>query len=364
MSKSNQKQAKFNPRYADITLTSDYGDEWAGEVMYDPGYEFSCDHCGTEMEDAVGGYWKDDVRYCALCAWDLFDQPKPITAYDIWRREMDEFKRQEDERRRVREEREERERQHMREREEEIEEYIAWREESGRIRRERELMEEEDNNCSEEDIHSTRLTCEYTGPEEYDPRYNYDSLVTYEHCEHGDIMPQRIVNTRSYDWDPEYRDESYEWSEDLMPPRTVNTRSYDWDPKPGDEYCGYSEDLMPPPNNVYSWCHVSEENFHKCKICIRENDDDCHICQDCWNAIYPDKESSSMSKIVQCDCCDGFEHHENSCVKDGTVYCNDCFKDLFNLEMPNLEDSRERYSNEEEDVWDELSREIFKVTIV
>jgi hypothetical protein len=360
MSKSNQKQANSY----DITFMSVKGDEWVGELRYDTGYEFSCDHCGKEMEDAVGGYWKDDVRYCALCAWDLFDQPKPITAYDIWRREMDEFKRQEDERRRVREEREERERQHMREREEEIEEYIAWREESGRIRRERELMEEEDNNCSEEDIHSTRLTCEYTGPEEYDPRYNYDSLVTYEHCEHGDIMPQRIVNTRSYDWDPEYRDESYEWSEDLMPPRTVHTRSYDWDPKPGDEYCGYSEDLMPPPpNNVYSWCHVSEEKFHKCKICSHENDDDCDICLDCWNAIYPDKESSSISKIVQCDCCDGFEDRTKSYVEDGTVYCNDCFKDLFNPEMPNLEDSRERYS-EEEDVWDELSREIFKVTIV
>ena len=317
MSKSNQKQAKFNPCYADITLTGIVGDEWAGEVMYDPGYEFSCDHCGREMEDAVGGYWKDDVRYCALCAWDLFDQPKPITAYDIWRRELDEFKRQEDERRRIREEREERERRHMREREEEIEEYIVWREESGRIRREQQLMEEEDNN------YSTRLTCEYTGPEEYDPRYDYDSLV----------MPERIVNTRSYDWDPK----PYEYSEDLMPQRTVNTMSYEW-----------SEDLMPPSHNVYSWSHKSEEKFHKCKICSRENDDDCDICLDCWNAIYPDKESSSISKIVQCDCCDGFEDRTKSYVEDGTVYCNDCFKDLFNPE--------------EEDVWDELAREIFKVT--
>ena len=346
MSKSNQKQAKFN-MYSDyenenITFMSVNGDSWVGELRYDTGYEFSCDHCGKEMEDAVGGYWKDDVRYCALCAWDLFDQPKPITAYDIWRRELDEFKRQEDERRRIREEREERERRHMREREEEIEEYIVWREESGRIRREQQLMEEEDNN------YSTRLTCEYTGPEEYDPRYNYDSLVTYEHCEHGDIMPQRIVNTRSYDWDPRPSDEPYEWGEDLMPPRIVHTRSYDWDPKPGDESYEWSEDLMPPPpNNVYSWCHVSDEKFHKCKICSRENDDDCDICLDCWNAIYPDKESSSISKIVQCDCCDGFEDRTKSYVEDGTVYCSDCFKDLFPLE---------------EDVWDELAREIFKVT--
>ena len=318
MSKSNQKQAKFNMysdyENGDITLTSDNGDKWVGELRYDPGYEFSCDHCGTEMEDAVGGYWKNDIRYCAHCAWDLFDQPKPI----------DELERQEAERRRIREEREERERQHMREREEEIEEYIAWREESGRIRREQELMEEED-------IYSTRLTCEYTEPEEYDPRYDYDSL----------IMPQRIVNTRSYDWDPK----PYEWCDNLIPQRTVYTRSYDWDPKPYE----YSEDLTPPPpKNVYSWSRNSEEKFHKCKICSRENDDDCDICLDCWNAIHPDEETFSISKIVQCDCCDGFEDHKNSCVKDGTVYCNDCFKDLFNPE--------------EEDVWDELAREIFKVT--
>jgi len=116
---------------ADDTLVfrNNVGNEWIGEPIFDPGYEFSCDHCGTEMEDSVTGYWKNDNRYCALCAWDLFDQPEPISAYDIWKQEKDEKMRQEDERRRVREEREEQERQHMREREEEMEEYRAWREE-------------------------------------------------------------------------------------------------------------------------------------------------------------------------------------------------------------------------------------------
>ena len=80
-----------------ITFTSDNGDKWEGELVYDPGYEFSCDYCGTEMEDAVGGYWKDDVRHCAHCAWDLFDQPEPITAYKIWRQEKDERERMEEE---------------------------------------------------------------------------------------------------------------------------------------------------------------------------------------------------------------------------------------------------------------------------
>ena len=112
-----------------IVFRNAAGDEWIGELVYDPGYEFSCENCGTEMEEKVGVYWKDDNRYCATCAWDLFDQPRPITAYDIWKQEKDEKIKQEDERRRLREEREERARQHIREREEEEEEYRAWREE-------------------------------------------------------------------------------------------------------------------------------------------------------------------------------------------------------------------------------------------
>jgi len=112
-----------------IVFRNAAGDEWIGELVFDPGYEFSCENCGTEMEEKVGVYWKNDIRYCALCAWDLFDQLKPISAYDIWKQEKDEKMRQDDERRRIREEREERERQYMIEREEEMEEYLAWREE-------------------------------------------------------------------------------------------------------------------------------------------------------------------------------------------------------------------------------------------
>lgn len=108
----------------DITFTSDSGD---------PG--FSCDHCGTEMEDRVGGYWKDDVRYCCHCACDLFDQPEPISAYQICRQQKEE--------------------------------------------------------CDE---WFTRLTCEYTGPEEHDPRYDYDSLQ--------ENVFRKNIYSRSYDWDP------------------------------------------------------------------------------------------------------------------------------------------------------------------
>jgi hypothetical protein len=227
-----------------ITFTSDNGDKFEGELVYDPGYEFSCDHCGTEMEDSKSGYWKDDVRYCAHCAWDLFDQPEPISAYDIWRKEKDEQARleqerlsvAEDERRRIREEREEQERQYQKEREEEIEEYRVWREsqdverkknaillnnilakqESARLQERERLREEKFDR--EEDIESTRLTCEYTGPEEHDPKYDYDSL-----------LEENVVNTRSYDWDP--KPPSYDY-DSLLDERVVNTRSYDWDPNP------------------------------------------------------------------------------------------------------------------------------------
>lgn len=209
---------------------------WVAEETYGSSYEFSCHHCGGELENATSGYCKNDVSYCHNCAFDLFDQPKPISAYQIWKQEKDQeiatFKREEAERRRIREEREERERRYMREHQEEIEERQALREEQSRerLREYREYREEQkeqeeqehmyehdydvliiepkyDFECcycgiemtetdgysindylycclcacewekQEEDIQSTRLTCEYSGPEEHDPRFNFDDLI-------------------------------------------------------------------------------------------------------------------------------------------------------------------------------------------
>ena len=50
----------------------------------------------------------------------------------------------------------------------------------------------------QEDINNTRLTCKYTGPEEHDPNYDYDSL-----------QAKNTVYSRCYDWDPkpEFDDE-------------------------------------------------------------------------------------------------------------------------------------------------------------
>jgi hypothetical protein len=208
-------------------------DCWVAEDIYGSSYEFSCHHCGGELENATSGYCKNDVSYCHNCAFDLFDQPKPISAYQIWKQKKDQeiatFKREEAERRRIREEREERERRYMREHQEEIEERQALREEQSRerLREYREVQKEQEEQehmyeddfdvliieskydfeccycgiemtetdgysinddlycclCAcelekqEEDIQSTRLTCEYTDPEEHDPRFNFDDLI-------------------------------------------------------------------------------------------------------------------------------------------------------------------------------------------
>ena len=264
-------------------------DYWVAEDLYGSSYEFSCYHCGGELENATSGYCKNDVRYCHNCAWDLFDQPRPISAYQIWKQEKDQeiatFKREEAERRRIREEREERERRYMREHQEEIEERQALREEQERARlQERERLKEEqeeqeeheqmdkenydvliiqpqyDFECcycgiemtetdgysinddiycclcaceleAQEEIKSTRLTCEYTGPEEHDPKYDYDALQENVNVFHEEESwnPKHGFNdeiTRCYDWDPKTgfddeitlsREYSYPVEEDLFP---------------------------------------------------------------------------------------------------------------------------------------------------
>jgi hypothetical protein len=180
-------------------------------------YGICCDVCGYEIEDNVTGYWRDgvtgvwsDVRYCGICVFDFVKQPKRNTAEQIWRRQEEARKEQErlrvpeSERRRLREEREERERQSRREYEEEMEERerehqieeerkrdrkkiaalnnILAKQESARLQererlrdeeKERESMDEEDNDVCD-CVTSTRL---YTGPEEHDPRFDYDSLI-------------------------------------------------------------------------------------------------------------------------------------------------------------------------------------------
>lgn len=304
----------------DITLNTDVID-----------YGICCDECGYEIEDGCTGYWRDnvsgdwiDVRYCGICVRDFVKQPKRVSAEQIWRRQDEARKEQErlrvpeSERRRLREEREERERQSRREYEEEMEEReaerkkkaalnnILARQEVARLQKkeqeqEQECMNEEDCDiyddrfCIEEQ-QSTRLTCEYTGPEEHDPRYDYDSLQSdqdfsrrvieeeerYErsdwiqaHANKFSTPPPTLVSSdgersRCYDWDPKpprINWDDYDWIQAYAnkqrattPPTLVSSdgelsRCYDWDPKPTiEEYEWDSEPII----EEYDWIQANE----------------------------------------------------------------------------------------------------------
>ena len=88
------------------------------------------------------------------------------------------------------------------------------------------LREEEDR------IENTRSTCEYSDPEEQDPRYDYDSLQSEEIDRN---FSRRVIEEEERyrnDWIQAYANKF--WS---PPPTTVSrdgelSRCYDWDPKP------------------------------------------------------------------------------------------------------------------------------------
>jgi hypothetical protein len=120
-----------------VLKNNKFDEEWVEK----PDYEFACNHCECEMEDGMTWRWKGELYYCSDCASILFDQPKPLTAYEIRQKESQERERQEQarleqerlkvpesERRRIREEREERERRYQKEHEEEMEERQRERE--------------------------------------------------------------------------------------------------------------------------------------------------------------------------------------------------------------------------------------------
>jgi len=122
------------------------------------------------------------------------------------------------------------------------------------------LREEEDR------IENTRSTCEYSDPEEPDPRYDYDSLQSEEIDRN---FSRRVIEEEERyrnDWIQAYANKF--WS---PPPTTVSrdgelSRSYDWDPKPEcekwtpcerracceilDREILDDEDLIPPKNDI------------------------------------------------------------------------------------------------------------------
>jgi len=280
-------------------------------------YGICCDECGYEIEPGVTGYWRDnvsgdwiDVRYCCICVRDFIKQPKRVSAEQIWRRQDEARKEQErlrvpeSERRRLREEREERERQSQREYEEEMEEREAEREAERKkkaalnnilarqeVARLQKREQEREQECME---YSTRLTCEYTVPDEPDPRYDYDSLQydqnfsqrvfeeeeRYErsrndwiqaHADKFSTPPPTLVSSdgecsRCYDWDP--KPPSINWddcdwnqahaiklwsSPTLVSSDGECSRCYDWDPKPPIEKYDWE-----PKIEEYDWIQANE----------------------------------------------------------------------------------------------------------
>ena len=225
-----------------------------------------------------------------------------------------------------------------RNRELEIEEYRASRRE--------ERLKEYD---IEEDIKSARLTCEYTGPEERDPEYDYDSLQS------DDDWLQRHANKL--------------WA-NHVPPVTSNglhSRSYDWDPHPdfdGDrslsrEYYHVQEDeedLFPKdqlPGSVeelYEYLDEQLKNEEEYPYASEEeadyylkNQDPCFMCSE-YNYTNVMFDADRMRiicrdcypKVKQCDECDTLTK-DQTCYnfETGVRLCFDCnFKTEERVQMP------------------------------
>ena len=176
---------------------------------------------------------------------------------------------------------------------------ILAKQESARIQeRNRELdieeyrtsrMEERLKEYDIEDIESTRWTCEYTGPEEHETEYDYDSLQS-------DDWLQRAANKL--------------WVNHVQPTISngVHSRSYDWDPKTGfeddmflsREYYNVQEDeddLFPKdplPNNLEELYEYLEANLEPVSIVP---DDAIKIDEDFIYCETYDKAKEVLTKV-------------------------------------------------------------------
>jgi hypothetical protein len=173
---------------------------------------------------------------------------------------------------------------------------------------------------------STRLTCEYTDPEEHDPEYDYDSL-----------QEEKFVHTRSYDWDPKtgFEDDMYlsreyyhvqEDEEDLFPK----------DPLPNsvEELYEYLDEQL---EEKYPYATEEEADYYL------KNQDPCFICKEFnYSNVMIDAGrlrilcSDCYPKVKQCHECD-------TITKDQTYYnfdtgvrlCFDChFKTEERIQIP------------------------------
>jgi hypothetical protein len=175
---------------------------------------------------------------------------------------------------------------------------------------------------------NTRLTCEYTGPEEHDPEYDYDSL-----------QEEKFVHTRSYDWDPKtgFEDDmslSREYyhvqddEEDLFPK----------DPLPGsvEELYEYLDEQL-KTEEEYDYA-TEEETDHYLK-----NQDPCFMCKEFnYTNIMIDAGRLRIicrdcyPKVKQCHECDTITKEQTYYNFDtGVRLCFDCnFKTEERVQMP------------------------------
>ena len=175
---------------------------------------------------------------------------------------------------------------------------------------------------------SSRLTCEYTDPEEHDPEYDYDSL-----------QEEKFVHTRCYDWDPKtgFEDDMslsreyyhvQEDEEDLFPK----------DPLPNsvEELYEYLDEQL-KTQEEYD-CATEEEMDHYLK-----NQDPCFMCKEFnySNVIFDAGRMRIIChdcypKVKQCHECDTITK-EQTCYNfdTGVRLCFDCqFKTEERVQMP------------------------------
>ena len=170
---------------------------------------------------------------------------------------------------------------------------------------------------------STRLTCEYTDPEEHDPEYDYDSL-----------KEEKFVHTRSYDWDPKTG-----FEDDMSLSREyyhVQEDEEDLFPLPGsvEELYEYLEEQL---EEKYPYATEEEADYYlkkqdPCFMCKEFNYSNVMIdtdrmrilCRDC----YP--------KVKQCNECDTLTKEQTYYNFDtGVRLCFDCqFKTEERIQIP------------------------------
>jgi hypothetical protein len=193
---------------------------------------------------------------------------------------------------------------------------------------------------SKEDINSTRLTCEYTGPEESDPEYDYDSLES-------DDWLQRAANKL--------------WANHVQPTISngVHSRSYDWDPHPdfdvdrslSRDYYHVQEDQLPDqlPGSVeelYKYLDeqlINEEVYQEEMDHYLKNQVPCFMCGE-YNYANMMFDAGRMRiicrecypKVHQCHECETLTRHKTYYAAIARNHlCFDCnFKTEERVQMP------------------------------